>query len=195
MSCETAIPATKRVERMTMVAERARGGVVIIDSLRCRFRRACLHGGWRHLAIGPDGAVLEVFLLPNRNSALEGVDGEAASFEGGRPVCRTDRDENAGLANFEPAKPMRNGDEVDGKFLAELDSNFSDFRKRHGFVSFIVQIERAPSTRMIAHATVEGDDGSVFICANVLDKCVLIDWVAHKKKKIGLYGFCHGHLR
>jgi hypothetical protein len=39
---------------------------------------------------------------------------------------------------------------------------------------------------MIANAAVEGDDGTVFRCADILNQSSLIDGIAHKRKKIGL---------
>ena len=71
-----------------------------IELLRCRFRN------WRigrPFAIGPDGAVFEIFLFPDGDGALESVDGVAASVESGQTMGSADGDEHAGFANFEAA--------------------------------------------------------------------------------------------
>jgi hypothetical protein len=159
---------------------------VLIDSLRCRFRHACLQGRWRHLAIGPNGAVLEIFLLPDRNSAFQGVDGEAAGVERGRSVGRTDGYEHARLSDFESPQTMRDGDMVNREFLVDLPGNFADFGQCHGFVGFVVQIERGTSMGMIANAAVEGNDSAVFGGTDMPDQGCLIDRVAHQHKKVGL---------
>ena len=164
----------------------ARGGVEVIESLRCGFRGPRLRGSWRHLAVRPNGSVLKVLLFPNGDRPLKSVDGESASLKRSRPVSRTDRDEDARLADLQTAQPMRNGYEVNGKFLVDLRGNFPDFSQRHGFVSFVVKIKRAPTVRMVAHAAVERDYGAVFRGAHMADQGGVVDRVAHKSKKIGL---------
>ena len=96
-----------------------------------------------------------------------------------------DRDEDAGLANFEPAEPMHDGDAVDGEFRVNFGGDFSDFRERHRFVGFVVEIERAPAVRMVAHAAVEGDDGTVFGSARTWRTSDgRVDRVAAEMKKV-----------
>src|SRR5579859_7780256 len=118
---------TDSTARTVTAAARTRRGAEFIDSLRCRFRRPCLRGRRGHLAVGPDGTVFEVFFLPDGDGSLQRVDGEPASLERSRPVCSTDCNEDAGLADFQAAEPMRNGDEVNGIFLMDLKRDFADF--------------------------------------------------------------------
>src|SRR5580658_5446688 len=184
LSCAKAIPITK-IAAMRAAAK-ARGVLEVIDSLRCRFRRACLQRRWRHFAIGPDGAVLEIFLFPDRHSALESVNRKPASLERSRTVRRTDGDEDARLANFQPAKPVSDSDKVNRKFLVNLSRDFPDFSERHRFVSFVIQVQRASTVRMISHAAVERDDRAVFSSTDMADQSSLIDGVAHQRKQIGL---------
>ena len=73
-----------------------------------------------------------------------------------------------------------------GNFLVDLHGDFLNFRKRHGFVRFVVEIERSPSVRMIADAAIERDNRAVFGSANVTDERILIDGVAHQRQQIGL---------
>src|SRR5690349_5925523 len=151
----------------------------IIDSLGCRFRRARLQRSRRHLAFGPDRAILEVFLLPDRYSALEGVNGKPAGIEGGGPVRRAYCDEYASLPNQQAPETVGDGHEVDRIFLVHLHCNFADFCECHGFISLVIKIERAASVRMIANASVESDHGSIFGRADMTNQDVLVDWVAH----------------
>src|ERR1700693_4026922 len=94
--------------------KRAGYRVARIASLRCTFPAVRILRDGRKLAVGPDGAVFEVFLFPNRNRALEGIDGVAAGVERRGPVRGADRDEHAGLADFEAAEAVGDGYAVNG---------------------------------------------------------------------------------
>ena len=131
----------------------------------------------RQLAVGPDGAIGEMLFFPDGNSALERVDGGAASIEGGGAVRRAYGDVDAGLADFQTSKTMRDGDAVDGEFRAEFGGDFPQLRQSHRFVRFIFKIQRAAAVRIIANATVERDDGAVGVGANVTNERARIDRV------------------
>ena len=132
---------------------------------------------WGQLAVGPDGAVGEIFFLPDGNGALERVDGEAARVECGGAVGCADSDEDAGLADFETAEAVRYGNAVDGKVGVDVGGDFAQLRECHRFVRFVVEIERAAAVGVVADASVEGDDGAVGISSNVADERGGIDRV------------------
>jgi len=74
-----------------------------------------------------------------------------------------DRDEDAGLADFQPPKPMNDSDPVDRETTVNVFHDFPHLSKGHGFVSFILQIKRGSSVRVVAHTPIEGCDSAVFI--------------------------------
>lgn len=88
---------------------------------------------------------------------------------------------------------MRNGHEMHRKFLVDLFGNFANFAERHGFVSFVVEVERTPALGVISNAAIEGNDSPVFGRADMPDQSGLIDSVAHENEKIGLKRFVHGN--
>jgi hypothetical protein len=59
--------------------------------------------GWKGLAIGPNRAILKMFLFPDGYGALERVDQPTAGIESGRPVGGSDHDQHASFANFQTA--------------------------------------------------------------------------------------------
>ncbi len=156
-----------------------------------RGRRGC----GREFAIGPDSAVFKVLLLPNGNGALKGVNGEAAGVKGGTAMGRADRDEDAGLADFETAEAMNDGHSVNGEFFVELGRDFSHFGKGHGFVSFVVEIECGPTMGLIADETVEGDDGAVFGSTDFADEGGHVDGVADQLADVVVRGRGHSGVR
>ncbi len=155
-----------------------------------RGRRGC----GREFAIGPDGAVFEVLLFPNGDGALKGVNGEAAGVKGGSAMSRADCDEDAGFADFETAEAMDDGDAVNGKFFVQLGGDFSHFSKGHGFVSFVVEIERRAIVGLIADEAVEGDDGAVFGGADFADESGQVDAVADQLADVVVRGRGHGGM-
>jgi hypothetical protein len=130
----------------------------------------CRHGCGREFAVGPDGAVFEILFFPDGDGAFEGVDGEAASVEGRGAVGRADGDEDAGFADFEAAETMDDGDAVDFVFFVEKGGDFAHFGEGHGFVGFVVEVERGAIVGLIADEAVESDDGAVFGGADVADE-------------------------
>src|ERR1700694_1161226 len=116
-----------------------------------RGRRGC----GRKFAIGPDGAVFEVLLFPDGDGALKGVYGEAAGVKSGAAMSGADGDEDAGFADFESAEAVDNGNAGNGEFFVQLGGDLMHFGEGHGFVSFIVEIERGAVVGLIADETVE----------------------------------------
>src|SRR6267143_2102309 len=139
-----------------------------------RSRRGCR----QEFAIGPDGAVFKVLLFPDGDGALKGVNGETAGVKGGSAMSRADSDEDASFADFETAEAMDDGDAVNGEFFVQLGGDFSHFGEGHGFVRFIVEIERGAIVGLIADETVEGDDGAIFGSADEADESGHVDGIA-----------------
>jgi hypothetical protein len=135
-------------------------------------------GRWGQLAVGPGGAIGEVFLFPDGDGALKRVDRKAASVESGGSMWRADGDEDAGLADFESAEAMRDGDAIDCELCVNVGGDFAQLRERHRFVGFVIKVERAAAVGIVADAAVEGDDGAVGIGADVADERSGIDRMA-----------------
>ena len=138
-----------------------------IISFGCGFCGWSLRGNRRELAIGPDGAIGEKLLLPDGDGFLKGVDGVAASIEGGSAMRGADRDENTGFADFEAAEAVDHGYAIDGVGGVKVRCDFKHLGHGHGFVSFVFEIECGTAVRMIADAAVEGGYGAIAIGANL----------------------------
>jgi hypothetical protein len=163
--------------------------------LRCGFRMWRGRGGGRQFAVGPDSAVFEVLFFPNGDSALQGVNGEAAGIKSGGAVRSADGDEDAGFAHFEAAETMDDGYAVNFVFFVELGGDLAHFGEGHGFVGFVVKIKSGAIVGLIADEAVEGDDGAVFGRADVVDECGDIDRVAHELADVVVEGRGHGGVR
>ena len=61
------------------------------------------------LAIGPDRAIFEMLLLPDRHGAFERIDEPAAGVESSGPVGRSHHDQHTGFADFKPSQTMDYG--------------------------------------------------------------------------------------
>src|SRR6202012_3401248 len=118
------------------------------------------------------------------DGALERVDCEAACVESGGAMRRADRDEDAGLADFETAETMRDSDAINGEFSVKVGGDIAQLGERHRFVGFVFEVERAPAMGIVTDATVEGDDGAIGISANMADKSYGIDRVAAELDEI-----------
>ncbi len=102
-----------------------------------------------------------------------------------------DGDEDAGLADFQAAEAMGDGDAVDGKFGVKFARDFAHFGDRHGLVSFVIKVQRATAVRLVADTAIEGDDCAVASGAHVLDKRWSIDRLTHEQDEIGTGGHWH----
>src|ERR1700733_3005418 len=109
----------------------------------------------RCFAFSPDCSAGKKFLLPDWYSPLQSVNRIAARIERNASVCRTDRNPYAGFANLETSEPVDNGYAMDGKFVSDLRADLAHFAQRHRFVSFILQVQRAVSLKIVAHKAVE----------------------------------------
>src|SRR5260221_1562722 len=120
-----------------------------VDSWRCE--KDCLCG--KNFSFGPCRAVAEELLLPDRHSALEGVDSEAAGVERGRAMRRADDDEDGDLADFEPPEAVNHRETPDGKFLAHPVTDFAHFGDSHRLVCVVLQVESCPVAGVVANYT------------------------------------------
>lgn len=78
--------------------------------------------------------------------------------------------EDAGFADFEAAETVGDGNAMDEIFFAELSTNLAHFSEGHGFVGFVLEVERGAIVGLIADEAVEGDDGAVFGGADLADE-------------------------
>src|SRR5271157_1124807 len=130
----------------------------IICLLGCRFCLWCRRGDF---PVRPNGSILKILLFPDRNFALQRINGKLAGVERRRPVRRADGNKDACFADVQPSEAMHHGDPVNGKPFVDLRANLPHFRQRHGFVGFILQVSRGPAMRFVAHETIERDDGAI----------------------------------
>ena len=76
------------------------------------------------------------------------------------------RDVHAGFSNFEPAKAVDHGDEMDGKLIVDVGGDLLNFSQSHGLVSLVLEVEGAAVFGMVADESVKDDDGAITIPAN-----------------------------
>src|SRR5712692_11708556 len=107
------------------------------------------------LTVGPDGAILEVLLLPDGHSPLQRIDEPTAGVEGGRAMRRGYHDQHAGLTDFQPAEAMNYGDIANLGTGKRLLGQLLQLLDRHLFVGFVVNIESAAPATVVAHDTLE----------------------------------------
>ena len=150
-------------------------GVDRIRVLRCRFCDWRIGRNGRQLAIGPYRAVFKVLLLPDRDGALQGVDGETAGVKGGGTMRSADGDEDAGFADLQAAQSVRDGDAIDCESFVDGDGDLADFGYGHGLVGFVIEIEGAAAVGLIADATVKGNYGAISLATNVGDQSLVVD--------------------
>jgi hypothetical protein len=152
-------------------------------------------GGWcgGQFPISPDGAVLEEFLFPDGDGALEGVDGEAAGVKGASAMRGTDGDEDAGFTDLEATEAMNNGEAVDGEFFVDGVANFAHFGNCHGLVGFVFEIESTAAVGFVADKAVERDDRAVVVSADVAGNRGCVDGRVEKGEQVAVCGdFQHG---
>jgi len=84
-------------------------------------------------------------------------------------VGSADGDEDAGFADLQTTEAVNDGYAMDGELFMQSTADFFHFGEGHGFVGFVVKIESGTAMRLVAHEAVESDDGTVLICADILD--------------------------
>ncbi len=87
---------------------------------------------------------------------------------------------------------MDDGHAMNGEFFVELGGDFSHFGEGHGFVGFVVEIERGAIVGLIADEAVEGDDGAIFGSADVADEGGHVDGVTDQLADVVVRKSGHG---
>jgi hypothetical protein len=121
-----------------------------------------------------------MFLFPDGYGLFQGVNGKATGLEGSGTMWRADRDENACFADLQSAEAMRHGDAVYRKFLVHICSDFPHFRKGHGLISFIFEVESRAAMGLVADATVKRQYGAIAGGAHMAYESLRIDGLPHQ---------------
>src|SRR5260370_37405682 len=90
----------------------------------------------------PYTTLFRSLLLPNGHRALEGIDSEAASVNGGGAVRRANGYEHAGFTDFKAPEAANPGDPVNTAFIVELRADFPHFGQGHGIVRLVNEGKR-----------------------------------------------------
>src|SRR5262249_30178809 len=106
-------------------------------------------------------AIGKEFLFPHRHFCLDAVHGVGTGFKSGVTVGSGDSDDNAALANLEPANAMHHGNRTNGKFLLHLGAYVGQLLFCHHGIPFVLQILYWAAIKIIAHNTIEGHHGTV----------------------------------
>jgi hypothetical protein len=87
---------------------------------------------------------------------------------------------------------MRDSNAVDRKPSTSLRRKLTQFRDRHRFVSFVIEVQRPPSMRIVTHAAIKGNDGAIRIRSNVSNQGGAIDRFTPELDEIVRWGGRHG---
>src|SRR2546425_9150765 len=93
-------------------------------------------------AFDPNLAVCENFFLPNRNRAFQFANCPLAGFKRGAAVWGADRDNDAGLADFQAAGAMNDANVGDVESLVSLCSQSFHLAQSHRLLRFLKEIKR-----------------------------------------------------
>src|SRR5271166_5227300 len=115
-----------------------------------------LGGKW--LAVGPDGTVPEMLFFPDRHGTFQGVDDPTASVERRSAMGGRDHDGHAGFADLQSAEAMHDRDISYGKLRQSLRSQGVQLLQGHFVISFVVEEQRPPSSRVVANHPFEEHD-------------------------------------
>src|SRR5262249_11290863 len=96
--------------------------------------------------------------LPERDRGLEGLDRLAAGVDGGRPVWRRDGDDDARLADFDPAEPVMYGDRAQPVPLRQLVAGPLEHRRGDLLVGLALDVEDGALARAAADSADEARD-------------------------------------
>src|SRR4030095_14166784 len=151
----------KRARNNRMAGEDRLTEGVVIESVRCGFPGRSLLGKGRKLPSGPHGAVDKVFLVPDGDRLLQGVDRVTASIESRSPVGRANRYKHAGFTNLQAAQAVDQGDVIDGIACMKLLSDLPHLGQGHRLVGFVFEVQRRAAMRVVADTTIEGSNGAV----------------------------------
>lgn len=91
-----------------------------------------------------------------------------------------DSDEHTGFTYFKSAEAVQHRHAVYGIALTNLGANLLHFRERHGFVGFVVQVERAAAMGLVTHKPVKCNRGAILVGADVSNGSARVDRGAHE---------------
>ena len=109
----------------------------------------------KRLSVGPHRSIFKVFFLPDRHRFLQRVDDPPAGVKCRAPVRRSHHDQHARLANLQPPQPVDDRRASHRKTRPRLCRQRFHLLQRHRLIGFIIEIERAPPTRVVPHHAVE----------------------------------------
>src|SRR5437660_9244605 len=132
--------------------------------------RGCLGGSgisaWtlcrKGFPIGPYRSVLEVLLLPDRHCLFQGIDDPAAGVEGRSAMGRSHGNQHTGLADFQPAKTMNDGNITNLEFVDRLRGQRFQLLESHILIGFVIQVQRPAAPGLIPYYTFEDQSSAVF---------------------------------
>jgi len=146
-------------------------------------------GGWgTGSPSAQTGAADEEFLFPDGYGAFQSVNGVTASVEGGGAVRGADRDENAGVADFEAAEAVHDRKVMDCEASVNVRGDFAQLGVGHGLVGFVLEIEGALAFEIVAHEAVEDHGGAIFEGLEVEQNFAWLDGFAHQKNDVAVDG-------
>src|SRR5262245_13655015 len=100
-----------------------------------------------------------------------------AGVEGGAPMRRGDNYGDACFADVEMAKAMDNRNAPDIPGLTHEDADLLQFLQRHCLVSFIDEMQRRLSFRVVADDSFENADRAIFRAQELSRDRLRIDWI------------------
>src|ERR1039458_5386650 len=109
----------------------------------------------KRLAVGPHRPLGKRLLLPDRHRLLQRVDQPPARLERRSPVRGRHHDQHARLAHHQAAQPMNRRHIPHPKSLHRLRAQPLHLLQPHLAVRLVVQIQRLPPARIVAHNAVE----------------------------------------
>src|SRR5579883_1123762 len=152
---------------------------------RCRlsataaFHRWHLFGKW--FAVSPNRAVLEMFLLPDRHRAFECINQPSASVKSSRAMRGSDSDEHAGFADFQAPQPMNDRSIANWKLRDGFPSKPLHLLISHLFIGFVIEIKRAPPSRLVADNALKHRHGTVLGMFYAGDDLLGVNHIAHDR--------------
>ena len=79
---------------------------------------------------------------------------------------------------------MRYGHTVNRELGVNFGGDLTHLGEGHGFVGFVVQVESAAAVRLVAYASIEGDDGAVRTGADMANERVGVDALMNKQDQV-----------
>src|SRR5215472_2307645 len=123
----------------------------------------------------------------------------AARIKSGCAMRRAHRNPYTGLPNFKPAQAMDDSNVMNRKLLSNLQADFSNFRKRHRLVCFVLEIKGSSTTEAVAHEAIEHHEGAILrrlhIASQFLRTNRLADQLKHIFGRRHMFPAAHGRQK